>query len=182
VEYAEVIVNGSVISTRIRFLAREGDKAAFALVSHNLSRFDENRQAESVNAAVTYLLTLFFRIDLFDEDGSVQNIYLDSMQERITDSDTNAVSTVALYARLYIREEERARFCSFYDMNTIHSRVARSGKTFVSDYYHSGIPGEENRIQMYTILPFRSGDHWKMLSICRYISGEENEIRTNGYF
>ena len=44
------------------------------------------------------------------------------------------------------------------------------------DYYHSAIPGDKGRMQMYMILPFYYKNRWKYISLCRYADEIKDDI------
>lgn len=166
-EESEVIINGAICTMRIQFLSRSGDRASFVVLARNLSRYSELRRAEDIRVAFHYMLQLFFRVDLFDEDGTAENIYLSSSQGRITDEETNAAKAVALYADRYIRSDDRARFIRFYNMDTILDRIKTARADYVSDVFHAITPEGESLVQSYMIIPFRFEGRFKMLSCCR---------------
>ena len=114
------------------------------------------------------MLSSFFRVDLFEEDGTATNLYLDADQAKLTDLDRNSIRLVRQYAERYIAPEESESFCEFYDMETIHERVKKNGGHHVKKFFHSAIPGQEGRLESYTIMPFRVSHHWKYLSCCQY--------------
>ncbi|MCR5670633.1 MAG: bifunctional diguanylate cyclase/phosphodiesterase [Butyrivibrio sp.] len=174
---AEVFVttNGSVVNTKIRFLYRYADKAAFALVSRNMTFERANNTDESLSVAMTHMFSQYFRVDLFDEDGTVENIYLNGDQTRVADIEPDAKRAVEIYSNMYLYPDDRERFRKFYDISTVNERLKKAGGKYLVDYYHSAIPGEGGRMQMYMLLPFYYNDRWKYISCCRYadeISGD----------
>lgn len=166
-ELAEVVINGNVCTMRLLFLSRTGNRAAFVMLSRNLSRNAESRQAEDIQTAFRYMLHMFFRVDLFDEDGTVENIYLSAVQKRITDEETDSVRAVRIYVERYIRSDDQERFMQFYDMNTILERVREGGKDYITSRFHAVDDKQGALMQSYTIVPFRFEGRWKMLSCCR---------------
>lgn len=169
VESTDIIINGTVINERLKFLARKGDKATFLLSSTNLSSQKTLLQAQNIQAAMRHMLTLYFRIDLYDEDGSVENIYLNSSQGRITDESTDAVEAVRMYSERYIPSNERGRFQQYYDISTVQERLKNANSHYLIDFYHSLLPGDEDRTQIFIILPFKINNRQKYLSLCRYM-------------
>ncbi|WP_029231719.1 bifunctional diguanylate cyclase/phosphodiesterase [Butyrivibrio sp. VCB2006] len=166
---ASIIINGNVIIAKVRFIARQGDKAAFAVVPRNLSLTgSEQRLADSIHVAMAHVFNQYFRVDLYDEDGTVENIFLNTDQLAVADVESNAVRAVQMYSNMYLYPEDRERFRKFYDMTTVQERVKNSSSDYVVDYYHSAIPGDRGRMQMYMILPFYYNDRWKYISCCRY--------------
>jgi EAL domain-containing protein (putative c-di-GMP-specific phosphodiesterase class I)/GGDEF domain-containing protein len=161
---ADFVINGYSIKSMIKFVARCGSKAAYVTVSRNLSNMPEYTQAIYLENAIPHILTLFFRIDLFDENGTVQNIYINSEQTRITDETTDSKQAVIVFAKKYIREDERKRFEEFYDMDTILDRIGDDGAGYISMQFHS----PEDKIEIYIIKPIRYNDSWKFLSCCSF--------------
>lgn len=164
----DFLVNGSLINSKVRFLDRKKGKAAFAVVSRNMSLYGEAKASDNVTVAMTYVFNQYFRVDLFDEDGSVENIFLNAQQDAVAAAKSDSVQSVELYSELYIFPEDRERFRKFYDITTVRKRLDATGKEFVVDYYHSAIPEDNGRMQMYMILPFYYNDRWKFISCCRY--------------
>ena len=174
----DAVINGNVINTKIRFIAREGDKAAFAVVSRNMSiKGGENKLAENIQVAMAHVFNQYFRVDLYDEDGTVENLFLNTDQFAVADVEPNAVRAVELYSNMYLYPEDRQRFRAFYDIPSVVDRVKASGADYIVDYYHSAIPGDGGRMQMYMILPFNYNGRWKYISCCRYADEITDELK-----
>lgn len=167
IESTDLIINGAIINERLKFLARSGDKATFLLSSTNLSSQKSIQQAQNIQASMRHMLTLYFRIDLYDEDGSVENIYLNSSQNRITDESTDAVEAVSMYADNYLPEDERDNFKNYYDITTVQSRLKENNVEYLVGFYHSIVPEFEDRTQIYILLPFKINQRQKYLSLAR---------------
>ncbi len=164
----DLVVNGSVINTKIRFISRHGCKAAFAIVSRNITMHGEAKKSDNIQVAMAHVFNQYFRVDLYDEDGTVENIFLNSDQLAVADIEPNAVKAVQMYSNMYLYEQDRERFRKFYDITTVLERVKKVDRDYLVDYYHSAIPGDNGRMQMYMILPFYYNDRWKYISCCRY--------------
>ena len=164
----ELLINGVMLNTMIQFIARDRDRAAFLTIVRDLEQRVGERQSEGVQLAEEYVLSSYFRVDLFDEDGTAINLYLDADQRKLTDLSADTVQLVRQYSERYIRRDESERFREFYDMSTVLARVDGNGGHHVTKYFHSAIPGDEGRIQKYTIMPFRYMHRWKYLSCCQY--------------
>lgn len=166
---SSIILNGNVVIAKVRFIARQGNRAAFTVVPRNLSlEGNEKKLADSIHVAMAHVFNQYFRVDLYDEDGTVENLYLNSEQLPVADNESNAAKAVAKYADLYLYPEDRERFKKFYDISTVRERVEKSSSDYIVDYYHSALSGDEGRMQMYMILPFYYNDRWKYISCCRY--------------
>lgn len=172
----ELLINGLLFNTDIMFIARDSDKAVFLTVVQMLQQRVGERQSQGVELAEEYVLSAYFRVDLFDGDGTVINLYLDADQKKLTDLDSNSVRLVRQYAERYIASDESEDFCVFYDMDTVLDRVEKAGGHHVTKYFHSAIPGEEGRIQKYSIMPFKLSDRWKYLSCCQYVDIPSEDI------
>lgn len=162
------VINGSVLSLKARFLSRHGDRAAFAVVTRNISIYGDSNLADKIHVAMAHVFNQYFRVDLYEDDGTVENIFLNGDQIPVTNIETNAVKAVQMYSNMYLYKEERERFREFYDITTVNDRLKKSNAAFVVDYYHSAIPGDNGRMQMYMILPFYYNNRWKYISCCRY--------------
>ena len=175
---SDMIINGNVVNMKARFIVRTGDKAAFAIVPRNLSLSGEEKKlAENIQVAMAHVFTQYFRVDLYDEDGTVVNIFLNSSQLPIADREANAVKAVQMYSNMYLYPEDRERFRKFYDITTVRDRVKKTNSDFVVDYYHSALPGDNGRMQMYMILPFYYNNRWKFISCCRYADEINDEMK-----
>ena len=73
-------------------------------------------------------------------------------------------------------EADRERFKKFFDITTVHDRIESSGKHYLVDYYRSALPGDEDRILMYIILPFHYNGKWRFIAGCRYMD-ELDELK-----
>lgn len=166
---ADLVANGNVVNTKVRFLSRHGDKAAFALVSKNITAEKTAHTADDYSAVVMHLMNLYNRIDIFEEEGTVENIFISGNQKMLSDVERRSTTAVQLYSNMHIREEDRERFRKFFDINTVHERIDNTGRHYLTDYYKSALPGEEDRILMYIILPFYYNGKWKFIAGCRYI-------------
>ena len=165
----DCLINGNVVNSKMRFLAREGEKSAFAIVSRNMSiKGNEKHLAENIQVAMVHVFNQYFRVDLYDEDGTVENIFLNTNQLAVADQESNAVKAVEIYSDMYLYPEDRERFRKFYDIPSVRARVKKSNAEYIVDYFHSAIPGDEGRMQMYMILPFNYNGRWKYISCCRY--------------
>lgn len=166
---ADLVANGNVVNTKVRFLSRHGDKAAFALVSRNITAEKTAHTADDYSAVVMHLMNLYNRIDIFEEEGIVENIFISGNQKMLSDVERRSTTAVQLYSNMHIREEDRERFRKFFDINTVHERIDNTGRHYLTDYYKSALPGEEDRILMYIILPFYYNGKWRFIAGCRYI-------------
>lgn len=166
---ADLVANGNVVNTKVRFLSRHGDKAAFALVSRNITAEKTAHTADDYSAVVMHLMNLYNRIDIFEEEGTVENIFISGNQKMLSDVERRSTTAVQLYSNMHIREEDRERFRKFFDINTVHERIDNTGRHYLTDYYKSALPGEEDRILMYIILPFYYNGKWRFIAGCRYI-------------
>ncbi len=169
IETSDVVINGCVCSMELEFLSRVDNRASFVMLSHNLSKNAEVHQAQDLQSVFRYMLQLFFRVDLFDENGTVENIYISPGQDRITDEENQTVLAVKAYAERYIRREDRSRFLRFYDMSTILERVKASGNDYITEMFHANGIDHHSIMQMYSIVPFQYEGHWKALSCCRML-------------
>ncbi|MBR4668159.1 MAG: EAL domain-containing protein [Butyrivibrio sp.] len=173
----DALVNGNVINTKVRFLAREGDRAAFAIVSRNMSiNSNEKHLAENIQVAMAHVFNQYFRVDLYDEDGTVDNIFLNANQLSVADFEPNAVKAVEIYSNMYLFPEDRERFRKFYDIPSVRERVEKAHSEYIVDYYRSAIPEDNGRMQMYMILPFNYNGRWKYISCCRYADEIKEEL------
>ncbi len=171
------VVNGCVISLKVRFLSRHGDRAAYAVVTRNISVYGDSTLADKIHVAMAHVFNQYFRVDLYEDDGTVENIFLNSEQIPVTNVEKNAVRAVQMYSNMYLYKEERERFREFYDITTIHERLKKTNSAYVVDYYHSAIPGDNGRMQMYMILPFYYNNRWKYISCCRYADEISDDLK-----
>ena len=165
---ADIVTNGNTVNHKIRFLSESGGRKAYAVVSRNTSVHAEDDTTESLHVAMAHVFNQYFRVDLYDEDGTVDNIFLNTDQLAVADYENDAVKAVEIYSNMYLYPQDRKRFREFYDMTTVRDRIAKSGREYVVDYYHSAVPGDRGRMQMYMILPFYYNNRWKYISCCRY--------------
>ena len=162
------ITNGNVCHNKIRFISQQGDRKAFAVVSRNVSTRMGSDIPESLHVAMTHVLLQYFRVDLYDEDGTVENVFLSTEQLAVADQENDAVKAVEIYSNMYLFPEDRERFRKFYDIPSVLDRCRQQNVKYIVDYYHSAIPGDNGRMQMYLILPFLFEGRWKYISCCRY--------------
>ena len=182
----ELLINGILFNNDVMFIGRHQNRAAFLVIVRILEQRAREMQEEGIRLAEQYVLSSYFRVDLFDEEGTVINLYLDADQKKLTDLDNDSIRLVRQYANRYIAPNESDSFCEFYNMDTIHDRVRQNGGHHVVKYFHSAIPGQEGRLESYTIMPLRVTHRWKYLSCCQYAElppGEilEAELRRTGY-
>ncbi len=164
----DTISKGSIITNKTKFLASAKGKKAFALVSRNLSVRAESDIAESLHVAMTHVFAQYFRVDLYDEDGTVENVFLNTEQLAVADKESDAVKAVKIYSDMYLYEQDRKRFREFYDMSTARERCREAGTDYIVEYFRSAIPEDKGRLQMYMIMPFFYDNRWKYISCCRY--------------
>ncbi|MBP3198966.1 MAG: phosphodiesterase [Butyrivibrio sp.] len=165
----DLAINGHIVNLKMRFLAREGGKAAFAVVARNMTLSgDDKRTFDDIRVAMAHLFNQYFRVDLYDDEGNVENIYLNSDQLAVAEKKMNAKKAVEIYSNIYLYPQDRERFRKFYNISTVHERLKKWNRDFLVDFFHSAIPGDRGRMQMYMILPFYYNDRWKYISCCRY--------------
>ncbi len=164
----DIISAGCIVNDKVRFIARQGNKAVFAMISRNISLHEGNDTAESLQVAMAHVFAQYFRVDLYDQDGTVENIFLNTAQLAVADQEADAVKAVEIYSNMYLFPEERQRFRDFYYIPTVRERCKEAGVDYLVDYYHSAIPEDNGRMQMYMILPFYYDTRWKYISCCRY--------------
>ena len=162
------ITNGNICNNKMRFIAEAEGKKAYAIVSRNHTTREDTDLAESMQVAMAHVFNQYFRVDLFDEDGTVENIFLNANQMALANKGTNAVRACEVYAEMYLYPEERQRFKDFYDIPTVIERCEKQGINYIVDYYRSATPGDNGRLQMYMLLPFQYNGKWKYISCCRY--------------
>ena len=165
---ADYIAGGSVVNSKVRFISRQGTKASFALVSRNVTLYSDGHLADSVQAAMAHIFNQYFRVDIFDDEGTVENIFLKGEQIAIADRVKSATKAVKTYAELYIKKSEIEQFISFYDMTTVRDRIKKAGTDYLVGHYHSASLDNTGRMQMYMIMPFYYNNKWKYISCCRY--------------
>jgi diguanylate cyclase (GGDEF)-like protein len=170
------ITNGNICHNKIRYIAQQGGKKAFAVVSRNMTSGMGSDIPESLHVAMTHMMQQYFRVDLYDEDGTVENVYLNTEQLAVADQVSDSVKAVEIYSNMYLYPEDRERFRKFYDITTVLDRCRQQNVKCVVDYYHSAIPGDNGRMQMYLILPFLFEGRWKYISCCRYADEINDEI------
>lgn len=173
---ADIGVNVAIVNHKIRFIGEKNGRKAYAVVARNTSIHGESETAESLHVAMVHVFNQYFRVDLYDEDGTVDNIFLNTDQLAVADYENNAVKAVEIYSNMYLYPEDRKRFREFYDITTVRDRIKAAGTEYVVDYYHSAIPGDKGRMQMYMILPFYYSGRWKYISLCRYADEIRDDI------
>jgi len=164
---ADLVINGNVVSTKVRFLSRHGEKAAFALVSRNVTAEKSAHSADDYSALVMHMMNIYNRIDLVEENGNVENIFVNGNHRIVAGVDRRTVVDAKVYSNTHIVEEERERFRKFFDITTIHERLEKMGKNYLVDYFRSAAPGDEDLILMYIILPFYYNGKWRFIVACR---------------
>ncbi|WP_022764461.1 GGDEF domain-containing phosphodiesterase [Butyrivibrio sp. XPD2006] len=173
---SDIVTNGNAVNHKIRFLGEGGGRKAFAVVSRNNSIHEENDTAESLRVAMAHVFNQYFRVDLFDEDGTVDNIFLNADQKSVSDITRDSKEAVRLYSEYYIYPEDKERFKKFYDITTVRDRIKDTENEYVVDYYRSATPGDDGRMQMYMILPFYYNGRWKFISLCRYADEIKDDV------
>lgn len=171
---ADIGVNANIVNHKIKFIAEKNGKKAYAVIARNLAVREENDTAESLHVAMVHVFNQYFRVDLYDDDGTVDNVFLNSSQMAVTDYERDAQKAVEIYTNMYIYPEDRKRFREFYDIPSVKDRIKASGREYIVDYFRSAIPGDNGRLQMYMILRFYYNNGWKYISLCRY-ADEINE-------
>lgn len=165
----DFIINSNLVNAKIRFLSRHGDRACYALVSRNATvSGSEADTADDIGVAMVQVFNQYFRVDLFDDRGGVQNIFLNGKQVAVADLEKDAVKAVKRYAELYLPEDERQRFIEYYDISTVHERLKGTNNKYLVEYFHSAIEDDHGRMQMYMIMPFYYNNRWRYISCCRY--------------
>ena len=165
---ADYIVGGSVVNSKVRFISRQDSKASFALVSRNVTLYSDGHLADSVQAAMAHIFNQYFRVDIFDEDGTVENIFLKGEQVAIADRIKKADEAIRTYAEMYIKKAEYERFIKFYDISTVRERLNKTGNDYLVGHFHSSSIENGGRMQMYMLMPFYYNNTWKYISCCRY--------------
>ncbi|MBO5620688.1 MAG: bifunctional diguanylate cyclase/phosphodiesterase, partial [Butyrivibrio sp.] len=164
----DITTVGNIVNNKVRFITRKENRSVYAVVSRNLSIRADSDTAQSLKVAMAHVFNQYFRVDLYDDDGTVENVFLNSDQLAVADYETDAVKAVEIYTNMYLYPEDRKRFREFYYIPTVRARCKEQNVKYLVDYYHSAIPGDNGRMQMYLILPFYYNGRWKYISCCRY--------------
>ena len=136
----------------------------------DLSQFDICHQESAVEVATRHLLQIYTRIDLFTADGKLENLFVDTTQQRVMDLDSLSEESVRRYAQMYIVPEDRERFIRFYDTTTVLARARHAHNDHVTSiFYVRDESTTEAQPQMFIIVPFRLEGKWCYLSCVRRI-------------
>lgn len=172
-EGMDCILAGNVCNIKCRLLAENTQTGyrTYGVVLTNFSDFTLLHQADDIHRVLCHMISIYNRVDLFTESGMVENVYLESMQGRITD-DVHSVSEVLeRYAKSYIVPEERQSFYRFYDLDTVEDRATRANKDHVTGFFHSYDESGRLSLQMYLLIPFIMDGRKLILSCVRDIDG-----------
>lgn len=172
VEHTENVMNGRIFSIAMRCIGGDEvqDRAAFVYQLIDLSQFDICHQESAVEVATRHLLQIYTRIDLFTADGKLENLIVDTTQQRVMDLDSLSEEGVRRYAQMYIVPEDRERFLRFYDMTTVLARARHAHNDHVTAIFYVRDEGTtEAQPQMFIIVPFRLEGKWCYLSCVRRI-------------
>jgi len=172
----DITTVGNIVNNKVRFIARKENRSVYAVVSRNLSIRADSDTAQSLKVAMAHVFNQYFRVDLYDDDGTVENVFLNSDQLAVADYEADAVKAVEIYSNMYLYPEDRKRFREFYYIPTVRARCKEQNVKYLVDYYHSAIPGDNGRMQMYLILPFYYNGRWKYISCCRYADEISDEV------
>lgn len=172
VEHTENVMNGRIFSIAMRCIGGDEaqNRAAFVYQLIDLSQFDICHQESAVEVATRHLLQIYTRIDLFTADGKLENLIVDTTQQRVMDLDSLSEEGVRRYAQMYIVPEDRERFLRFYDMTTVLARARHAHNDHVTAIFYVRDEGTtEAQPQMFIIVPFRLEGKWCYLSCVRRI-------------
>lgn len=172
VEHTENVMNGRIFSIVMRCIGGDEaqDRAAFVYQLIDLSQFDICHQESAVEVATRHLLQIYTRIDLFTADGKLENLIVDTTQQRVMDLDSLSEESVRRYAQMYIVPEDRERFLRFYDTTTVLARARHAHNDHVTAiFYVRDESTTEAQPQMFIIVPFRLEGKWCYLSCVRRI-------------
>lgn len=172
VEHTENVMNGRIFSIVMRCIGGDEaqDRAAFVYQLIDLSQFDICHQESAVEVATRHLLQIYTRIDLFTVDGKLENLIVDTTQQRVMDLDSLSEESVRRYAQMYIVPEDWERFLRFYDTTTVLARARHAHNDHVTAiFYVRDESTTEAQPQMFIIVPFRLEGKWCYLSCVRRI-------------
>lgn len=181
IESMDFVVGGSFANVKGRHLSTNYATGSdtFAFISINLTEVSNVKKSEQLNHVIHHLIGIYNRIDLFSEDGTAENIYLETMQGPVTDLKKDIDGTVALYAAQYIVASEQRRFRNFYNMATVAERAHQAKKNHVTGFFHSMDETGDVRLQMYMLIPFHVGGKKMIMSCVRDIDGvDEKSVAT----
>ena len=101
VEHTENVMNGRIFSIVMRCIGGDEaqDRAAFVYQLIDLSQFDICHQESAVEVATRHLLQIYTRIDLFTADGKLENLIVDTTQQRVMDLDSLSEERVCAATR-----------------------------------------------------------------------------------
>lgn len=173
IESMDFIISGMFVNIKGRHLATNYARGTdtFAFISTNLTEISNLKKSENLNQVIYHLLGIYNRIDLFYEDGTAENIYLETLQGEVTDLKHDTAGAIALYTAQYIVPSEQRRFRNFYDMATVVRRARRAKKNHVTGFFHSLDENGEVRLQMYILIPFHVNGKRIVMSCVRDIDG-----------
>lgn len=183
-ESMENFINGRAYSVRMVRIARDEPRGVSAIAYQiiDLSDWGIQHQQRFMDVAMRHMLQIYTRVDLYSEDGTAENLVVDASQQRVLDIVPFTDEGLRRYADMYIAEEDRENFLSFYDMTTVEERshAARNEHvTAVFNVYDELTDRPEP--QMFTLIPFRlEGKHYA-LSCMRRIDNLDRGRSTKGF-
>lgn len=177
-QMADTVINGNLCNVRLKCLTVAPDRkhVAVALIAHNNSVFSYGRQGAFIRMAIQHLLSIYTRVDLFNDEGEARNLYVDERQGRITDIVATNRGSVLAYAKKYIRFGERWRFCRFYDIRTVKTRIEEIRDDHLAALFHTKDDYGHERMELYIIIPFSFGGVTHYLSLVRNVDRLEETI------
>ena len=174
-QMSDVVVNGSLCNVRLKSIAHDPvrKKIALGVIAVNNSASTASQRAAYTRLALQHLLELYTRVDLFNERGTAQNLYVGESQGRVTDEINTNRGSVLRYAQKYIAFGERWRFCRFYDMRTVRRRLQETGANHLAALFHTKNDFGDMRLELYVIIPFRFDGIMHYLSLVREVTFTE---------
>lgn len=152
-ESLDFVRNGQYCNMRVRMIDSNEYKAAFLIICLNLSEFTHPEAAGKLEQSLRYLYSVYNRVDLFAEDGSeIETVYRNpgSGNEGFEAGDFD--KAIRSYAARKIYGLDSLRFVQFYDVKTLHDRIAGSGCDYVTDYFRTKTESGDYVWQEYRIV------------------------------
>ena len=146
---------------------QERNIAALAVIADNLSLAGAGDKAAYTRLAMQHFMDMHIRIDLFNENEQVRNIYVDGSQARVAAAATAARKAVLAYARQYIVKGEKWKFCRFYDLRTFEKRLKPQGAKQLMALFHTKNDFGEVSAKHYIVVSFRFDGMKHYLSLVR---------------
>jgi EAL domain-containing protein (putative c-di-GMP-specific phosphodiesterase class I)/GGDEF domain-containing protein len=169
----DFVLEGRMSAIRLTHLSGMRGRDAYLAEALSVSHYSKLRDFNDLEGSLTFIYTMFKRIDLLDEDSHAwRNIYLNVPRYSAQRIGGTPKDEIGAFCDTFIHPDHREGFRAFYDLDTIDARLEQSAMGYLSDAFLAVTDVDRYEMQVFTLIPITKGGSRRYLSCMRALDFE----------